>query len=242
MGFLSNLFGGGQAKAIKKASEMQAEAAERIEGLALEREGLSLTDLDDALAGALGEFGSARGVLEPFAASGRNALSALEGLLGLGGSPEAAENVLSAITGAPGYQFGLQQGTQALERGAAARGGLYSGAAGKALTQFGQDYAGTKLNQTMDRISRLVTGGQQAATGQADIFGRQASARLGTGADKSNLRLGILDTISNAISGAAAARAGGTVGAANARAQGTGNVLSLLGNVGKFFLGGGLKL
>ncbi|HEX3941582.1 MAG TPA: hypothetical protein VHX11_08890, partial [Acidobacteriaceae bacterium] len=38
----------------------------------------------------------------------------------------------------PGYQFALQQGTQALDQSAAATGNLYSGTQGKALEQYGQ--------------------------------------------------------------------------------------------------------
>lgn len=241
MGILSFLFGGGQAKAAKKAAEVQAKAAERIEGLAVEREGLSLEDLEAALKGALGDYGSARGALDPYAEAGTKALSTYQSVLGLG-PPGEAENVLSALTNAPGYQFGLDQGVQALDRGANAGSGIYSGAQGKALTKFGQDYAGTKLDTVLDRIRQVASGGQDAATNQANIFTQQAGARLGTGENRANVRLGSLQTISDAIAGAAAARAGGITGAANARAGGTRNVLSALGNIGKFFLGGGLKL
>lgn len=87
-----------------------------------------------------------------------SALTQLQQLLGIG-----KNNGLSTFgmlnrpfTGAnlqndPGYQFGLGQGTQALERSAAARGGLYSGATMKALQRYGQDYAGTKFNEAFNR-------------------------------------------------------------------------------------------
>src|SRR5512137_1325257 len=39
----------------------------------------------------------------------------------------------------PGYAFRLSEGQKALDRSAAARGGLISGATGKALTRYGQD-------------------------------------------------------------------------------------------------------
>jgi hypothetical protein len=41
----------------------------------------------------------------------------------------------------PGFQFRLQQGQQALERSAAAKGGLLTGGTAQAEQQFGQDYA-----------------------------------------------------------------------------------------------------
>jgi hypothetical protein len=69
----------------------------------------------------------------------------------------------STLTSQPGYQFGMDQGTRAVNNGAAARGMTYSGAAGKALTKFGQDYAGTKLNDSFNRLSALAGAGQPGA-------------------------------------------------------------------------------
>lgn len=51
----------------------------------------------------------------------------------------------------PGYQFGLNQGTQGIERGQAARGNFLSGAAMKELNRFNQDYAGTKFDNAFAR-------------------------------------------------------------------------------------------
>lgn len=51
----------------------------------------------------------------------------------------------------PGYQFGLNQGTQGIERGQAARGNFLSGAAMKELTRFNEDYAGTKFGDAFNR-------------------------------------------------------------------------------------------
>jgi hypothetical protein len=53
----------------------------------------------------------------------------------------------------PGYQFGLNQGTQGIERGQAARGNFLSGAAMKELTRFNEDYAGTKFDAGFNRAS-----------------------------------------------------------------------------------------
>lgn len=242
MGLLSSILGvftgGPQAKAIKKASDVQAKAAEQVQKTAEQTQTSSIADLEAALQAAQGQFGAAGAKLDPYASAGTTALSAIQSVLGLG-PPEQGNSVISALQSAPGYQFGLNQGVSALDRSANAGSGIYSGAQGKALTQYGQDYAGTKLGGVLDRIQSLVSGGQNAATDQANIGTQGANAVLNTGQNKANVRLGVLDDISNAISGAAAARAGGITGAANARSAGAGNVLSLLGNVGKFFLGGG---
>lgn len=74
----------------------------------------------------------------------------------------------------PGYQFERAQGSQALERSAAAHGTLFSGGTLKALTQYNNDYAGTKYNEAFNRfntnklnrynmLAGLSAGGQQAA-------------------------------------------------------------------------------
>lgn len=51
----------------------------------------------------------------------------------------------------PGYKFGLDQGTQGIERGQASRGNFLSGAAMKELDRFNQDYAGTKFDNAFNR-------------------------------------------------------------------------------------------
>jgi len=53
----------------------------------------------------------------------------------------------------PGYQFGLNQGTQGIERGQAARGNFLSGGAMKELARYNEDYAGTKFNEGFNRAS-----------------------------------------------------------------------------------------
>lgn len=51
----------------------------------------------------------------------------------------------------PGYAFRLSEGQKALERSAAARGGLLSGAAGKALTRYGQDMGSQEYMNAFNR-------------------------------------------------------------------------------------------
>lgn len=55
------------------------------------------------------------------------------------------------LTTDPGYQFRLQQGTQALDRGFAAGGTLLNGGTAKALARYNQDYASTELGKANDR-------------------------------------------------------------------------------------------
>lgn len=85
-------------------------------------------------------------------------------------SPTAAD-----VMNDPGYAFGLQQGRDALEGSAAARGGLFSGNALRALTQYGNDYGTTKFNDAFERarstystnantLGNLINAGTGAAT------------------------------------------------------------------------------
>lgn len=85
----------------------------------------------------------------------------------------------------PGYQWGLSQGQQAIDRKAAAGGGRISGASLKAAAQYGNDYATTKYdaayNRTnqarADRLNRLaaLAGIGQTATGQVATAGSNAA-------------------------------------------------------------------
>ena len=105
----------------------------------------------------------------------------------------------------PGYQFRLGEGTKAIERSAAARGNLLSGATGKALTRFGQDYAtGDYQNFLANYYASLnpyqsLSGVGQTTAGQTAALGTQTGANIGA------------TTIA-----AGQAQAGGTIGQANA--------------------------
>lgn len=89
----------------------------------------------------------------------------------------------------PGYQFGMNQGLQALDRKNAASGGYFSGQALKAAQGFAQDYAGTKYNDAFNRnnvtqgnqFNRLssLTGGGQSAVNQVNSAGGNYANSVG---------------------------------------------------------------
>lgn len=110
---------------------------------------------DSANAEQAREYDLARSDYAPYRASGVNALNDINSLL----------KDPNSLTSQPGYQFGLSQGVQARDRSASAAGGLYSGATLKALERYGQDYAGTKLNETFNRDAALAGIGQVAVGG-----------------------------------------------------------------------------
>jgi hypothetical protein len=95
-------------------------------------------------------FDQQRKDTEPYRKAGTSALTQIQALL---------KNP-NSVTKQPGYQFGIDQGTNALENSASARGMTYSGAQAKALQQFGNDYGTTKIDQTYNRLSNLAGLGQ----------------------------------------------------------------------------------
>lgn len=53
----------------------------------------------------------------------------------------------------PGYDFRMAEGEKAIARSAAAGGNVFSGAAGKALQRFGQDYASNEYDRAYARAA-----------------------------------------------------------------------------------------
>jgi hypothetical protein len=116
----------------------------------------------------------------------------------------------------PGYAFRMTEGLKALDRQAAARGGLISGGALKAAQNYGQDLASQEYQNAYNRyqtnrtnllnpLQSLAGAGQTSAntTGNAAAnFGTQGSNALG----------GAGTAQANAIQNAANARASGYLG------------------------------
>lgn len=69
----------------------------------------------------------------------------------------------------PGYQFRVDEGTRALERSAAARGNLFSGATGRAVTQLGQEYASDEYDRAYARAAGEKRDKYNILAGQAGI-------------------------------------------------------------------------
>lgn len=99
---------------------------------------------------------------------------------GLAGYQNLLKNP-GSVTKDPGYQFGLNEGTKAVQGSAAARGGLYSGNTLKALTRYGNDYASTKFDNVLNRYGRLAGMGESGAGTVANAgsnYGNQASQNI----------------------------------------------------------------
>lgn len=166
---------------------------------------------------------------EPFRQGGMTAQQEIMKLLGLGGDATAPGYGSMArafgkqdFEADPGYAFRQAEGMKALERSAAARGGLMSGSTLKGIQRFGQDLASQEYQNAFNRfqveraarlnpLQSLMGSGQSAANVLTS-----AAGNLGQGLAGSELAAG-------------QARASGYVGQANALAgalQGVGQSIA----------------
>lgn len=164
-------------------------------------------------------YGTAQGQFQPYIGTGQNALYSLASLYGLPGADgtvngTGAQDAYSKFMQLPSYQFPYQQGMLAANRGLAAQGLTGSGAQAKALTQYGQGYAGSQFGSYINQLAQLAGMGQNAV-------GSLGSIGNGTGANVNN--------ISNSLAGT---QAGGILGQAGSYNQAIGNTLAALGNNG----------
>lgn len=122
----------------------------------------------------------------------------------------------------PGYAFRMSEGMKALERSAAARGGLLSGAQMKGVQRFGQDLASQEYQNAFNRYQAE----RQARLGPLQSLagvGQTATQALGGYAGQMGQNLGNL-----AMTGAATQGQAG-LAAANVRASQYGGMGSALG-------------
>lgn len=160
----------------------------------------------------------ARSDLQPFRLAGENALGSYTDALGMNGQ-DGYQNALAAFQTSPGYQWQLDQGINAIDRSAAARGGLFSGNTLQSAQSFGQGLASQEWNNYLGRLSGLSGRGQNAAAGQGGFA-------IGEG-----------NAVAGGTRGAANALVSGYVGANNSVQQGFENQMSMAGIAGSI-LGG----
>jgi len=184
------------ANAARSAASTQAAAADRAAELQNQ------------------QFQQTREDLAPYRAAGQTALNALTPL-----ATNYQKFGMAQFQQDPGYGFRLAEGQKALDRSAAARGGLISGGALKAAQRYGQDMGSqeymnafnryqTERNAQLNPLQSLAGVGQTTAN-QLGQFGAANAANVG-----------------NLMTGGAAAQAAGRVGAANAATGGLSTYLN----------------
>jgi hypothetical protein len=165
-GGLDEATGGGQTGAAREAAN--AANAQSSEALALQRR--------------MYDEGVAR--LQPRLTAGNNALAQMQS--GAFAQPAAFRFGAGDYQADPGYAFRLAEGQKALDRQAAARGGLISGSALKAAQRYGQDMGSQEFGNAYSRaldaynanVARSNTGYNRLA-GLADV-GQTAGTQIGT--------------------------------------------------------------
>jgi hypothetical protein len=170
---------------------------------------------------------------EPFREAGLAGQNRLLELLGLGDNKKAlgygkyasAEfspaNFLANQD--PGYAFRMSEGMKALDRSAASRGGLFSGATIKGAQRFGQDLASQEYQNAFNRYQTSRTNTLNPFASLAGVAQSSANT-LGNAAGQFGQQIG-----SNII-GAGNAMAAGQVGSANAISSGLGQGVNFYQN------------
>jgi len=115
----------------------------------------------------------------------------------------------------PGYAFRLKEGLKALDRSAAARGGLLSGAQLRGITEYGQELGSQEFTNAFNRyqaerqarlnpLQSLAGMAQTSAntlTGAAGQLGQNIGANLiGAGNARASSYIGGANAVSNALS------------------------------------------
>lgn len=167
-------------RAGRLAASAQAEAAVRGRDEAL-------GELDRGMTATTGLYDAAQGFVEPFRAGGQQGFQTYLGSLGLGGD-DARQQALQAFQTGPGYQFAMDQGTQAANRAASAGGMLTSGNTLMALTRFGQGLANQEYGSWQNRLAGLGDMGLQASGAMASNRMRLGDLGLGVASERAGIR------------------------------------------------------
>lgn len=124
----------------------------------------------------------------------------------------------------PAYAWDVQQGQDALQRTQSANGGLLSGAAGKAISDYTQNQASNEYQNAYSRYN----------TNQTNLYNRLAGVS-GTGmqgaSDVASNGTTAANNASNLITGAGTAQGAGITGQANAGNAGIAGVVQSLGGL-----------
>jgi hypothetical protein len=186
------------SQAATNAAEIQAQSAREARALAEKM------------------FNEQKALQEPYRAAGITAQNQLLNLLGLSDNKTAAEYGkyarpfgMADFQADPGYAFRLSEGMKALEASRAARGGLLSGATGKALQRYGQEMGSQEYTNAFNRYQTERSNRLQPLSGLTTL-GQAAAANQGAAAGAFGTTAGNLTT------DIGAAQAAGSIGSANA--------------------------
>lgn len=176
-------------------------------------------------------YGTDTSNLSPYLQAGQQGISSLASMLQPGGAlTQQFSYSPTDLQNDPGYQFQLQQGSQAIGRQAAAQGQSLGGGEKAALSQYSQGLADTTYNNAYNRalttfqtnrqntlapLSTLIGAGQNAS-GQLQSagqqYGSQSSSNLLQGAQYSgNVGLQSQSEVAQLLQSIGNAKAGGSL-------------------------------
>lgn len=221
------------SSAAGSASKAQADAA-------MQAAQLGYKGTQDSNAMLKSMYDQNRADNQPFREAGLSGLGRLSTVLGLSTGDKNASDFGSfnkSFTTAdfkadPGYQWQVDQGQKALERSQAAKGGLLSGAALKAASDYGMNQANSQYNTVYnrwnaDKTQNLNALQSMAGVGQTANAANQSNANTyGTNASN-NIQAGA-NALANGVNNAGAANASGYVGGANAWSNAIGGGLNAI--------------
>lgn len=217
------------AKAAGNASQSQLAAGQQAQG-----------DISN-------EINTAGQTLSPYTSLGANAAQQLNGQLGSltqGWNPTFSAPTAAQAAATPGYGFQLQQGLNALQNSAAARGGLLSSGTSKNLLNYANGLASTNYNNLFNQnLQAYNTNENSFYQNQNNAYNRLTGAtQLGQNAAESQnaTQAGLTNSLASNITGnqqvanqdllgGAQAQAAGIVGGTNALTSGLAGAGSAIG-------------
>lgn len=149
----------------------------------------ALTSLGQGLDSATGTINGAVDRFNPWVDAGRGALTTYQNSLGQNGAAGNAAAV-AQFQASPGYQYQVDQATDAVARKQSALGALGSGNTMAAITDRASNLANQEYGGWQDRLNNLSNTGLAATGQQTGLLGQLAGLQQQTGRDQANIYTG----------------------------------------------------
>ena len=225
---LGSLFSGNKsAKAAEKAAQLQYQ----LQREAMQNAQAAGRQYQSDVTGYANNY-------DPYIEGGRRATNQLYDLLGLNGD-NAARAAQGDWVRSPGQDFLMDQGVQALDRSAAARGMLNSGRQSKDLIRFGQGLAQQDYRNHINDLSGLNNQGYNATGAKTNTLVTGAGGNLQGNVLGANMAFQSANTLPQGMIASQNAQNQGLQGALGALNYGVGqygaqdSLSKLLGNTSR---------
>lgn len=205
------------ASAVGSANAAAAQKSAAEKAMDLQKE-----QFDARRADALAVYKQQRADQAPWLEAGQDSLGRLRDLVSGRGFDA------SALASDPGFQFRMAEGQKALERSAAARGGLNSGGAMRSLARYSQGLASDEYERAYGRryggLAQLAGLGQSSAQNLGGLSGQYTGQQNQLAGNYANSMSGLHGAYGNA-------EAAGHMGVSNAIAGGFNSIggLAMMG-------------